>query len=60
MFLFREGRIFEYNGPRGGYTQELLLDYLSSDNAVKLSILKHDNSDQFIKEVLGISGNFID
>jgi hypothetical protein len=60
MYLFKAGKIYEYNGARSKYTLNLLLDFLSSDNFISLSTVKSENSDLFIKTARGIEGNVID
>lgn len=58
LFLFKDGKVFTKQKTEE-VTTEGLLDYLSGDNYVKQSEVKFDNSDQFIRDALGLGGNFL-
>ena len=60
MYLFKDNKVYEYTGQRENLSQEKFLDYLSSDNYLRLSEVAFDNADEFIKNVLGIAGSFVD
>ena len=60
MYLFKGGKVYEYEGQRVKYTLDLFLEYLSGDNYINQSNVKSENSDLLIKIMMGQEGDFMD
>ena len=59
LYLFKDNKVYLYNGSvEDLFKQEGFLHYLSSDNYLRMSKITHENSDELIKQVMGIGGSF--
>ena len=59
LLLFKDGKVWKYNGPKNGetYTVDGLLNFLSADNHIEQGTVWFDDAQDFIDKNLNRSTN---